>query len=522
MKKSRISIVLVTLIVSSMVLFGMVNFSTAQSGTNISGIIASDTTWNQANSPYTLTGNVLVNNGVTLTIQAGTIVNLGSYYIEVNGTLQAIGNSANLITFNGGQITFTQYSTNWTESTGTGCIIQNATIRSAITLGNSTKINYGIVYGAIVDSNSLFGTTGVQSIISNNTIMGGIHVVGNETISNNVILNQGVEPWGNATVINNIVSGCSAGITTYDYPNLVGNLIVNNTVGIVVNNWGSVQCPIIQNNTLTNNTVGISFPEYWAGIPFSPSIFYNNIYANTNYNINSAVPNNINATYNWWGTTDTQAISQTIYDYYDNFNVGVVTYSPLLTAPNTKAPTGIIASAGAGGSINPSGVVNVNYGSSQSFTITPNAGFYIVAVSVNGTSVGAVSSYTVQNIAGATTLSATFAPNPTPSPTPSPTLTSSPTPTAIPTTSPTSNPTSSPTSSPSPTPTPTVPEIPYCIVGVVGLMIALLLVSALTIHFKNFWGWFLNLLKRTLPRAEGAKGVSPLFFKCNLRAFPLR
>jgi hypothetical protein len=101
----------------------------------------------------------------------------------------------------------------------------------------------------------------------------------------------------------------------------------------------------------------------------------------------------------------------------------------------TVNPT-ISASAGSGGSISPTGNVSVNYGGSQSFTITANTGYYIVDVSVNGSSVGAVSSYTFTNVQAAYTISATFAP--TPSPTPSPTSTPAPTPT--------------PTSSPTPTP----------------------------------------------------------------------
>jgi parallel beta-helix repeat protein len=407
-KKLLMSAFLTAIIISGLILVNTVHIGTVHASTNVSGIISSDTTWTQIGSPYNLTGNVLINNGVTLTIQLGVTVNLNSYYITVNGTLQAIGNSSNPITFSGGQIIFTQYSANWTESTGTGCIMQNATISSAITLGYSTKINYDTVYGAIADSSSMSSTTGVQSIISNSTILGGIQVYGNETISNNVILNQGISPWGTATVSDNIISGCTAGITTYDYPILIGNLIVNNTIGVEINNFGSPQCPIIQNNTISNNTNGIGFPQYWSGTPFSPSIFYNNIYANTNYNIVSAVPNNINATLNWWGTTDQQAINQTIYDYYDNFNVGIVTHNPFLTAPNTEAPAYIFASAGAGGSITPSGIIRLNYGDNQNFTITAYGGYAIANVSVNGTSVGAVNSYTVQNIQGATSISVTF------------------------------------------------------------------------------------------------------------------
>jgi parallel beta-helix repeat protein len=238
------------------------------------------------------------------------------------------------------------------------------------------------------------------------------------------------------------------GIQTGDGSIFEGNLIFNNTPLL-----GSVGCGItidgssvVQNNTIINNPEGITIYS-----PSSSIIINNNIYGNQ-YNIylDATLTTNVNATYNWWGTTDTSAINQTMYDFKDNFNLGNVTFVPFLTAPNPQAPTYISASAGAGGSISPSGTVSVNYGGSQSFTITPNTGYYIVDVTVNGTSVGAVSSYTVQNIQGATTISATFAPNPTPTPSPTPT----PLPTATPTPVPTQTP--APTGTPTPTPTPSL------------------------------------------------------------------
>jgi hypothetical protein len=82
----------------------------AQRGTNNTGIIAQDTTWTTSGSPYTLIGNTRVFQGLTLTIQPGTTVKLGNYYIEVNGTLSAIGNTKEKITFNGGQIIITTVS----------------------------------------------------------------------------------------------------------------------------------------------------------------------------------------------------------------------------------------------------------------------------------------------------------------------------------------------------------------------------------------------------------------------------
>src|SRR6185436_1155099 len=44
----------------------------------------------------------------------------------------------------------------------------------------------------------------------------------------------------------------------------------------------------------------------------------------------------------------------------------------------------IIASAGANGTIAPSGSLVVNYGSNQSFTIAPNTGYHVDSVLVDG------------------------------------------------------------------------------------------------------------------------------------------
>ena len=68
----------------------------------------------------------------------------------------------------------------------------------------------------------------------------------------------------------------------------------------------------------------------------------------------------------------------------------------------------ITAAAGAGGLIMPSGTIYLNYGESKSFTITPNIGYKISDVKVDGNSVGSVSSYTFTNITSNHTISATF------------------------------------------------------------------------------------------------------------------
>ena len=58
----------------------------------------------------------------------------------------------------------------------------------------------------------------------------------------------------------------------------------------------------------------------------------------------------------------------------------------------------ITASAGEGGTIDPSGTVNVADGKSRTFTITPKEGYFISDVKVDGASVGPKTSYTFTNV----------------------------------------------------------------------------------------------------------------------------
>ena len=71
-------------------------------------------------------------------------------------------------------------------------------------------------------------------------------------------------------------------------------------------------------------------------------------------------------------------------------------------------PYTITASAGANGSIAPSGATSVAYGASQTYTITPASGYQIASVLVDGVSVGAPSTYTFANVSTNHTIAASF------------------------------------------------------------------------------------------------------------------
>jgi hypothetical protein len=99
----------------------------------------------------------------------------------------------------------------------------------------------------------------------------------------------------------------------------------------------------------------------------------------------------------------------------DGTSVGAVnsyTFSDV-TADHTISVTYIrtymiTPSAGANGSISPPSPIVLRAGESQTFDITPNFGYKVQNVVVNGVSVGAVGTYTVSGISADTTVAATF------------------------------------------------------------------------------------------------------------------
>jgi outer membrane protein assembly factor BamB len=103
----------------------------------------------------------------------------------------------------------------------------------------------------------------------------------------------------------------------------------------------------------------------------------------------------------------------------DNVTVGAVTNYPFtnVTDNHTIAASfainsyTITATAGANGTISPIGDVAVNYGGSQPFTITPDPGYHVADVLVDGVTVGAVTSHTITNVADNHTIAASFALN---------------------------------------------------------------------------------------------------------------
>jgi hypothetical protein len=370
-KKLPLSVFFTATLIGGLFLAGAMRFGIVYASTDVSGIIFSDTTWTKANSPINITGPTAIAKGVTLTIEPGAVVHFNTYTLEVNGTFRAIGTGTEPVTLDGGFrdgepifgssayngiLEFTSESNGWDDQTGTGCIIENVNAISLSVFINDTtvKLNNNVfsgfhelhglwVYGGnSVISNNLItdGAVGVDDgspVFITNTLMGETLWLqgGSPTIENNLFYGEhsgiSVSDGSNVRIVNNIIANCSGfstslrGNVTFEH-----NLVLYCSGGLTL--YGNNENIIVQNNTIAFNEVGIRSPSP------SAKIIFNNLENNTQYNLALGYSFNLDATYNWWGTTDVSAINQTIVDYKNDYHLGNVTFIPFLDAPNPQAP----------------------------------------------------------------------------------------------------------------------------------------------------------------------------------------
>lgn len=140
------------------------------------------------------------------------------------------------------------------------------------------------------------------------------------------------------------------------------------------------------------------------------------------------------------------------------------------TQPTTAKTTyTVTASAGTGGSVSPSGAQKVESGSNISFAATPDKGYEVEEIKVDGKSMGSVAVYTFRNVTGAHTVEFTFRKTVAETTAPAQEETTVPT-TQAPATQPTTAPTSAPTTQPE------LPQDPENSKGGIPIIVPILLV----------------------------------------------
>ena len=311
---------------------------------DVGGVISQDTTWTASGSPYTITKNTLISNGVTLRIEPGTTVNINSgCYLQVNGTLIAKGTGSNKINFNGGQIKL-NFATSYNEQTGAGGIIENCVFTSNQEQQLSIRSCSPKMVSNVFNSQVYIGQ--YNGTVSGNIFNAPVKVSGGSIILAQNLFKQGLQlvetPGPNVQILENTFAGYADGagisIGSNDLNGectlkIERNLISNNKYGIDDN---TINSPTIRYNTIVNNKVGITLLD---GKGQNYQIKYNTINNEQNLALRAwtGCPD-IDASSNYWGTTDTNQIDNSIYDYYDDFNLGKVNYQPILTQPDSNAP----------------------------------------------------------------------------------------------------------------------------------------------------------------------------------------
>ena len=356
---------------------------------------------------YTSGGTVLntinftVNSGATLQMGTSVITGGGAFTLSAGGTLN-IGSAAG-ITSSGAsgniQVTGTRsyntganyaYNGSAVQSTGNGlpATVNNFTINNAggsVSLTNAVTVNGTLTFtnGAIVTgANTLsISSSGTVSRTSG-------HVVGNF---------QKYVPTGATTRSFEIGDASNYTPITVSFASVAtaGNLLANTTSAEHPNIATSViDASKSVNRYWTMTSSGTVFTTYDATFNFVASDVDGG--ANTSnfivgkYN----APNWSRPTLGTRTATSTQA-------------TGLTSFSDIAIG-EIKSYT-ITASAGANGSISPSGAVTANYGSDQTFTVTPNTGYHVDSLIVDGTDQGALASYTFTNVTANHTIRAVFA-----------------------------------------------------------------------------------------------------------------
>ena len=181
----------------------------------------------------------------------------------------------------------------------------------------------------------------IFKVTANYVNISGFSVTGATGTGNAGIYLKGAD---HCNISDNTASGNWGGIYMEDSSNnrLLNNSASNNgNYGIHLENADDniIACNWVHNNTdagfyLTSGSIG-------------NNIISNNIIANGNYNTTSGgyewqfkndQSGDVDATNNWWGTTDGGTINASIFDLQDNPNKGNVMYLPKLDSSSTCAP----------------------------------------------------------------------------------------------------------------------------------------------------------------------------------------
>lgn len=364
------------------------SISTLSAQTFVTGGIYSSTTWTLAGSPYILSDTVVVFSNVKVTIQPGVVVKFNNNALmEVWGSLSAIGTSADSIiftsnsatpyagiyngittTYNSDTLSFrycrfsyanTSFMNNqesYNDPIISHCLFNSDLTGVDVSMGytqsfdtctfmyDSVGISPGGIFGDVIgcefrhNFQAIGGVGGSISMTANSVFENNEYAIyglagGDDTLTNCIIdSNDYGVSMAQRIITHCIIKYNGTGIETEE-SYVAYNDISDNGIGIT--SWYGTT---MEMNSISNNHIGIEST--------SDIISCNTICNNTLYSIEALMVSNELANNNYWCLTDSAQIQATIYDAYQNINIGFVFFTPFDTVP-CVAPCNLTVTASA-------------------------------------------------------------------------------------------------------------------------------------------------------------------------------
>ncbi len=311
---------------------------------NGDGIITESGMLTAEESPYKLSGDIIVPIGTTLLMGPGTEIHFdGPWKILVHGTLNVMGSNGDPVHVTSGLEDKTPGA--WKgirfEAVGTGSL-SHILIDFADRGIDAEEATFSVSHATIRDCNTGIWINGTDaspsidhSLITDNTL--GIMAswcgwsqdvnILYSTISNN---DDGILTTGSAGIYlanSQVKDNTSIGVKT-DGNFLWHNAITGNGKGIVTQGgWDT-----FERNQISDNGVAIELGIY----PVRVEFHQNNIENNTDYSavyIGGNDDGAVDAERNWWGSKIGKDITGSIWDFFDDPDLFYVDYIPFLRFP---------------------------------------------------------------------------------------------------------------------------------------------------------------------------------------------
>ena len=284
----------------------------AVKATYVEGAITQNTTWTLVDSPFVLSGDLVVYPNATLTIEPSVEVRFGGQFsLFIDGRLLADGTDDKMIRFTSNKqdpgagdweaIVFT----NAQASSLTHCIIEYGMNGTTVASGSlnirDSKVNWNSQNGIVIVNGSVV----VENSEIANNVMSGILVSGTNqvTVRKNSIMSNGDgitllgDSISNLSIDQNNISsntqtGILLGADDYGSTAITNNTLSANGYGFHASTNTSTH---ISRNYVRNNDIGFYYEK---GMSHTAS--FNDIYGNT-LAMDASLDAAVNATQNYWG-----------------------------------------------------------------------------------------------------------------------------------------------------------------------------------------------------------------------------